>query len=56
MFKEINKDESYNCLEKAEQCIKKKEYGMAEKFVLKSKRLFSLSRADGNNYLYEAHL
>ncbi|XP_025420968.1 dnaJ homolog subfamily B member 14-like isoform X2 [Sipha flava] len=46
MFKEINKDESYNCLEKAEQCIKRKEYGMAEKYVLKSKKLFATTRAD----------
>jgi DnaJ family protein B protein 12 len=50
MFKEINKDESYNCLEKAEQCIKRKEYGMAEKYVLKSKKLFATTRADGNYY------
>lgn len=45
----MNKDESYKCLEKAENCIKIKDYKMAEKFVLKSKRLFPLSRADGNN-------
>lgn len=45
----MNKDESYRCLEKAEQCIKTKDYQMAEKFVLKSKKLFPISRADGNN-------
>lgn len=47
MFKEINKDESYKCLEKAEEHIKKKQYDLAEKFILKSKKLFSSPQADG---------
>lgn len=49
MFKEINKDESYKCLEKAEENIKKNQYDLAEKFILKSKKLFSLPQADGTS-------
>lgn len=47
MFKETNKDESYKCIEKAEEHIKKKQYELAEKFILKSKKLFLLPQADG---------
>jgi len=47
MFKDINKYESYICLEKAEKHIEKKEYKLAEKFVLKSKKLFFIPKADG---------
>lgn len=46
MFKEINKDESYKCLEKAEKYIQTKQLEIAEKFVLKSIKLFPLSEAD----------
>ncbi|VVC37870.1 DnaJ domain,Tetratricopeptide-like helical domain [Cinara cedri] len=46
MFKEINKDESQKCLEKAEKYLQTKEYETAEKFVLKSKKLFPLPEAD----------
>lgn len=47
MFEGINKDESYKCLEIAEKHIKIKQFELAEKFVLKSKKLFLLPRADG---------
>lgn len=47
MFKEINKDESCKCLEKAEQYIQNKQFELAEKFILKSIRLFPMSKADG---------
>lgn len=47
MFKETNKDESYKCIEIAEEHIKKKQYELAEKFILKSKKLYSLPQADG---------
>ncbi|XP_026812990.1 dnaJ homolog subfamily B member 12-like [Rhopalosiphum maidis] len=46
MFKEINKDESFKCLEKAEQYIQSKQFELAEKFILKSKKLFLIPRAD----------
>lgn len=46
MIKDINKDESYKCLEKAEKYIEAKEFDLAEKFVLKSKKLFPLPEAD----------
>lgn len=52
MFKEINKDESYKCLEKAEQHIFRKQFDLAEKFILKSKKLFSLPKADGKCLYY----
>lgn len=47
MFEGVNKDESYKCLEIAEKYIKTKQFELAEKFVLKSKKLFLLPRADG---------
>lgn len=47
MFKDINKDESYKCLEIAEKHIQDKQYEKAEKFVLKSKKLFHFPKADG---------
>jgi len=47
MFKDINKDESYKCIEIAEKHIENKQYELAEKFVLKSKKLFLLPKADG---------
>lgn len=46
-FKEINKDESYKCIEKAEKYLQKNQLGMAEKLLLKSIKLFPLPRADG---------
>lgn len=47
MFKDINKDESYKCIEIAEKHIKNKQYELAEKFVHKSKKLYVLPKADG---------
>jgi len=47
MFKEINKDESFKCLEKAEEYLQSKQFDLAEKFILKSIKLFPMSRADG---------
>lgn len=47
MFKEINKGESYKCLEHAEQCIQKKQFELAEKYITKSKKLYFLLEADG---------
>jgi len=47
MFKEINKDESFKCLEKAEEYIQSKQFELAEKFILKSIKLFPMPRADG---------
>lgn len=47
MLEGVNKDESYKCLEIAEKHIKMKEFELAEKFVLKSKKLFPLPKADG---------
>jgi len=57
MFKEINKDESFKCLEKAEQFMKTKQFNLAEKFVLKSKKLFQTPKADGilNTYCVIMH-
>jgi len=52
MFKEINKDESYKCLEKAEEYLQSKQLELAEKFIHKSIKLFPISRADGKLYLY----
>ncbi|KAL4149208.1 hypothetical protein QTP88_003197 [Uroleucon formosanum] len=46
MFKEINKDESFKCLEKAEEYLQSKQFDLAEKFILKSMKLFPMSRAD----------
>nr|WOX63133.1 dnaJ-like protein subfamily B member 14 [Myzus persicae] len=46
MFKEINKDESFKCLEKAEEYIQSKQFELAEKFILKSIKLFPMTRAD----------
>lgn len=43
----MNKDESYRCLEKAEEHIKDKKFDLAEVFILKSKKLFALPKADG---------
>lgn len=50
MFKEINKDESYKCLEKAKHYLKNKQYESANKFLLKSKKLFPVPEADGKFY------
>lgn len=47
MFKEGNKDESFKCLEKAEHYMQTKQFDLAEKFVLKSKKLFPIPKADG---------
>lgn len=52
MFKGINKDESFKCIEKAEKCIHNKEFKLAEKFLIKSKKLFPLPRADGKIIQY----
>ncbi|KAL4088526.1 hypothetical protein QTP88_023620 [Uroleucon formosanum] len=46
MFKEINKDESFKCLEKAEKYLQSKQFDLAEKFIRKSIKLFPMSRAD----------
>jgi len=42
----MNKDESYRCLEKAEKYIQDKKFDSAKVFVLKSKKLFALPKAD----------
>lgn len=47
MLKDINKGEAYKCLEKAEEYIQKKQYELADKFIIKSKKLFLLPEADG---------
>jgi len=53
MFKEINKDESFKCLEKAEEYLQSKQFDLAEKFIHKSIKLFPMSKADGkHNILY----
>ncbi|XP_050430588.1 RING finger protein PFF0165c-like [Adelges cooleyi] len=46
MFKEMNKDESYRCIEKAETYLKLSQFDKAEKFLLKSKKLFPLPKAE----------
>lgn len=49
MFKEINKDESMKCIEKAEQFLKNKQFELALKFLLKSNKLFALPKSDGKS-------
>ncbi|XP_050533297.1 dnaJ homolog subfamily B member 14-like isoform X2 [Daktulosphaira vitifoliae] len=46
MFKQINKDESYRCIEKAEDFIKRNQLDMAEKLLHKSIKLFFISKAE----------
>lgn len=47
MFKEINKDESLKCFEKAEEYIRKNQFELAIKFLLKSNKLFALPKTNG---------
>lgn len=47
MCDEVNKYESYKCIEIVEKYIKLKKFELAEKFVLKSEKLCSLPIADG---------
>jgi len=44
---EVNKDEAYRCLDRAEYYIIEGDIEKAEKFINKSKKLFPTSEADG---------
>jgi len=44
---EVNKDEAYRCLDRAEYYISEGDIEKAEKFINKSKKLFPTSEADG---------
>lgn len=47
---EVNKDEAYRCLDRAEYYINEGDVEKAEKFINKSKRLFPTSEADGKYF------
>lgn len=44
---EVNKDEAYRCLDRAEYYISEGDIEKAEKFINKSKKLFPTAEADG---------
>ncbi|XP_050533294.1 dnaJ homolog subfamily B member 14-like [Daktulosphaira vitifoliae] len=43
---EVNKDEAFRCLDRAEYYLKERDYEKAEKFISKSKKLFPTPEAD----------
>jgi DnaJ homolog subfamily B member 12 len=47
---EVNKDEAYRCLDRAEYYIGEGDVEKAEKFINKSKKLFPTSEADGKYF------
>jgi len=47
---EVNKDEAYRCLDRAEYYIIEGDVEKAEKFINKSKKLFPTSEADGKYF------
>lgn len=48
---EVNKDEAYRCLDRAQYYISEGDIEKAEKFINKSKRLFPTSEADGKRII-----
>lgn len=50
---EVNKDEAYRCLDRAQNYLDEGDMEKAEKFINKSKKLFPTFEADGEyNYLF----
>jgi len=53
---EVNKDEAYRCLDRAEYYIAEGDVEKAEKFINKSKKLFPTSEADGKCFDFSQNL
>lgn len=45
----IDEDKAFSFLKKAERLMKKKDFKMAEKLLIKSKKLFPMAQTNGNN-------
>lgn len=48
---EVNKDEAYRCLDRAQYYLNEGDVEKAEKFITKSKKLFPTAEADGDYLL-----
>lgn len=52
---EVNKDEAYRCLDRAQYYINEGDVEKAEKFINKSKKLFPTSEADGKWFFFPSN-